>query len=214
MHPTTPGLFDSLWHEVTAAWDDVFSNLGDWVRTHAALLRFISATLNMITTIAGLLALIPPLSLIFGAIATLAAGAATLDDLLLASYGEGSWRTVAFDAIGTFAGGAAVKVGGKLANLYAETGRADQTWKLLRLGDKEARVAPGLFRVAWHSMDQGWEFKGSELIWRTISTSCTETSWTMTAIAGVSVPGQIGALYHDLYTGKPPWEDPIYADEG
>jgi hypothetical protein len=160
MAPRPPGLFDSLWHDVTATWDDSMNELGDWVRSHVAQLEFVASVLNMVATIAGFLALIPALGLIFGMTSLIAAGLATADDLLVASFAGGSWVTVGLDATGMLGGMGSYVASGKLVKIFEETGRTKQMWKVLSFGKKEVRVVPGLFRSIAHMTDADWVNEG------------------------------------------------------
>ncbi len=210
MAPRAPGLLASLRHDIAAGWDDARDAAGDWVRDHAALLQFISGVLNLVATVSALLALIPPLSFIFGFIAIAAAGAATLDDTLTAMFAHGSWVTAGLDLAGTLGAGGAFKAAGELAEIYQGTGRSGQMWTLVKFGEKDAKVAPGLFRSIAHMTDEAWAMKAGarEFGWRVISTTCGQVSWTTTGIAGTTIPGTISTWRHDFLTGRQPWNQP------
>jgi hypothetical protein len=210
MAPKAPGLFASLWHDVASGWDDVRDDVGNWVRAHVALLEFLSSVLNMVAMVAGLLALIPPLSLIFGWVALGAAGAATISDGLLATFAHASWTTFALDAVGTASGISVIKASAELTKIFEETGRTTQMWKVIKVGVKEVKVAPGLFRSIAHMNDEAWAMKGGvkEFGWRVIDTVCGQVNWTTTGIAATTIPGTIGTWYRDFLTGKQPWSQP------
>jgi hypothetical protein len=173
MAPQPPGLFSSLWHDATSAWDSTVGDLDKFVHDKA-LLEFISGVANIIATVAGILALFPPLSVLFAPIALIAAGFALGADTLLAEFDHGSWGAVILDAGAVVGGAAWIEGAAKLSKIY-EAAEATEvmtkapTWtglvskvplvtklpvagKALEDADKTVNVAPGMFRMIGASL--------------------------------------------------------------
>ena len=71
MAPKAPGLFAAVWQDVTGGWSLVTGEIDQFVHDKA-LLEFISGVCDAISTVTGLLALIPsPFSLVLAGIAML-----------------------------------------------------------------------------------------------------------------------------------------------
>jgi hypothetical protein len=173
MAPHPPGLFASLWHDAESEWDSVVHGLSYFVHDKAVL-EFISGVCNIIATAAGLLALIPPLTLIFGPIAFVAAGFAMGADALLAIFDHGSWGAVALDAVAVVADAGWMKAASKLSELYKASDLTEvmtkaPTWtgvvskvplmtkipvvgKAIDGAEKSVEVAPGMFRMIGESL--------------------------------------------------------------
>lgn len=173
MAPQPPGLFASLWHDATTAWDETVSFVSKVVHDKA-LLEFISGIANIVATVAGLLALFPPLSVIFAPVAVIAAATALATDALLAGFDRGGLTVLIEDAVAVIGGAAWIKAAAKLSEIYKAAGLTSvmtkaPTWaglvskfplvtKLPVLGEaidgaeKTVEVAPGMFRMIGASL--------------------------------------------------------------
>jgi hypothetical protein len=163
-----PGLFSGLLHDLESGWDEIVAVAGEIVHDKA-LWDFISGVANIIASVAGVLALFPPLTEIFGPIAFAAALIALTADSVLAMFDHGGWDAVAFDLVAVVSDEAWMKSAGKLTGMYQAAGLEKfmtkaPTWaglvskvplvtKIPVLGDAiEAAdhtvdVAPGIFRM-------------------------------------------------------------------
>ena len=121
MAPQPPGLFSSLWHDATSAWDGTVGELSKIVHDKA-LLEFIAGIANVVAAVAGLLALIPPLSAVFAPIALGAAVIAFGADALLAEFDRGSWGAVILDAGAAMGGASWIKAADELSAIYKASG--------------------------------------------------------------------------------------------
>jgi len=173
MAPHPPGLFSSLWHDATSAWDTTVGDLSKFVHDKA-LLEFIAGIANAVATVAGLLALIPPLSVVFAPIALGAALFALGADALLAEFDHGSWGAVILDAGAVVGGAGWIKAADELSGIYKASGLTSvmtkaPTWAGVAakvplvtkipvagqaIGDAEktVEVAPGMFRMIGASL--------------------------------------------------------------
>lgn len=173
MAPRPPGLFASIWHDATSAWDTTVGDLDKFVHDKA-LLEFISGIANIVATVAGLLALFPPLSVVFAPIALIAAGFAFGADALLASFDHGSWGAVILDAGAVVGGAGWIKAASKLSEVYEASELTDvmtkaPTWAgvaskiplvtkvpvagaAIEDAEKTVNVAPGMFRMIGASL--------------------------------------------------------------
>jgi hypothetical protein len=244
MAPQPPGLFSSLWHDATAAWDQVTQGLSELVHDKA-LWEFISGVCNIIATVAGILALFPPLSAIFGPIALGAALLAMASDAVLAMFDHGSWSAVALDAAAAVADAGWMRAAGKISELYEEAGLAKDmtkapTWagiaaKVPKLGSKisaEARtdsVAPGLFTMIGNSLKEATGGGANATVrelgaiknldsygkWRAIDIVAGQASWSFSGAGIEAIPGNIRTWVNDLAVGKNPWQQaPSTAGQG
>lgn len=171
MAPQPPGFFSGLWHDVESGWDEAVKHLSGLLHDKA-FWDFISGVANIVATVAGLLALIPPLSVIMAPIALGAAGAAMLADSVLAIFDHGSWGAVALDAIAVVSDTGWMKAASKLGELYKDSKLTEvitnaPTWKgiaatavsrIPKVGEavkdveRTAPVAPGMFRMIGASL--------------------------------------------------------------
>ena len=173
MAPQPPGLFSSLWHDATSAWDSAVGELSKIVHDKA-LLEFISGIANVVATVAGLLALIPPLSVVFAPIALGAAVVALGADALLAEFDHGSWGAVILDAGAVVGGASWIKAADELSAVYKASKLTSvmtkaPTWagvaakiplvtkipvagKAIGEAEKTVEVAPGMFRMIGASL--------------------------------------------------------------
>jgi hypothetical protein len=235
MAPHPPGLFASLWHDAEGMYDPVVHGLSGFVHDKA-LLEFISGIANIVATVAGLLALFPPLTFIFGPIAIAAAVAALGADALLAGFDHGSWGAVALDAVAVVADAGWLKAASKLADLYKEAGLEKAmtkapTWagaasKVPIIGSKvpeEARtaeIAPGLFRMIGNSLKEaggGTNATVKELKaikdfasygkWRAVDIVAGQASWSFGAAGIEAIPGNVRDWVNEVATGKSPWQE-------
>lgn len=230
MAPHPPGLFASLWHDVTAGWDDAIGVISKIVHDKA-LLEFISGIANIVATVAGLLALFPPLSAIFGPIALTAALFAMGADALLASFDHGSWGAVALDAVAVVADGGWMKSASKLADLYKASGLTKSMTKARTLTGlvtgKKVYVAPGMFRMIGDSLKAakgGVDGTAKELgmvkdftgyaKWRAVDIVAGQASWSFSAAGIEAIPGNVHAWVNDVATGKTPWQKSADAAAG
>jgi hypothetical protein len=175
MAPHPPGLFSSLWHDVTSGWDDIVHMASDFVHDKA-LLQFISSVANLVATVAGILALFPPLTAIFGPIALAAGLVALMADALLAIFDHGSWTAVGLDLVAVVSDMAWMKAAGKLTELYKAAGaekfmakattysglvsKIPLVTKIPKVGtviadaEHTVPVAPGMFRFMGESLKE------------------------------------------------------------
>jgi hypothetical protein len=173
MAPQPPGLFASLWHDATSAWDTTVGELSDFVHDKA-LWAFLSEVANIVATVAGLLALFPPLSVIFAPIALGAAGIAFISDTVLAGFDHGSWGAVVLDAGAVVGGAGWIKAADSLSEIYKASDMTEvmtkaPTWaglvskiplvtkipvagKAIDDAEKTVEVAPGMFRMIGASL--------------------------------------------------------------
>ena len=92
-------------------WGRLENSVVGWVGAHADVLRSVSAVLKQVSSIAGLLAMIPVLAPVMGPLALMsAAGGVLIDGSLKLATGEGSWSDVLIDgaSLVPFAKGLAV----------------------------------------------------------------------------------------------------------
>ena len=177
MAPHPPGLFSSLWHDVTSTWDETVHVLSDIVHDKA-LLQFISGVANLIASVAGILALFPPLTAIFGPIALAAGIMALAADALLAIFDHGSWTAVGLDLVAVVSDTAWMKAASKLTDMYKVAGaekfmakattysgllsKIPLVTKLPKVGkaiadaDHTVPVAPGMFRFMGESLKEAF----------------------------------------------------------
>jgi hypothetical protein len=208
-----------------------------------ALWEFVSGVCNIIATVAGVLALFPPLTAIFGPIALGAALLAMASDVVLAMFDHGSWSAVVLDAVAAVADAGWMRAAGKIADLYEEAGLAkDMTkaptcaavaGKVPRLGSKiseEARtvkVAPGLFKMIGDSLKEaggGTNATVREMpaiknldsygTWRAIDIVAGQASWSFSAAGIEAIPGNVRTWVNHLAIGKNPWQEPAPSDAG
>ncbi len=236
MAPQPPGLFASLWHDAEADWETIVRGASEFVHDKA-LWEFISGVCNVIATVAGLLALIPPLSAVFVWVAISAAAVAMLSDVVLAGFDGGSWGAVAMDAVAVVADAGWIKAAGKLTDLYREAGLNEQmteatTWagvasKIPVVGGKvpqearTVRVAPGMFRMIADSLKEaggGTNATAKELKaikdfegygkWRAVDITAGQASWSFSGGSIEAIPGNVRTWVNDLAAGKNPWQEP------
>jgi hypothetical protein len=167
MAPKPPGFWDELGHDVEHYWDDAIGGLDAAVHD-PKIWRMIAEFSNIVSTVAGILALFPPLGIVFGPIALGFAAFALLSDLILAGFDGGSWVEVGFDAAAVIGGLGVMKAVKVLANVYKEAGAAnaletptiagllaksDLILKIPKIGDvvrsadQTTEAVPGLFRL-------------------------------------------------------------------
>lgn len=129
---------------------------------------------NIVATVAGLLALFPPLSVIFAPIAVGAAIVALSADAVLAGFDHGNWGAVILDAGAVVGGAGWIKAADKLSEIYRASGLTSvmtkaPTWAgvvskvslVTRIpvagtavdgAEKTVEVAPGMFRMIGASL--------------------------------------------------------------
>lgn len=236
MAPPAPGVFSDLWHGAEGFFDDVVHGV-DVLVHDKALWQFIAGVANVVATVAGLLALFPPLTAIMGPIALGAAGAALVADTVLAAFDGGSWSAVALDAVAVLSDGAWMKSADELADVYKASKMEDvltkaTTWKGLvskipKIGkgideaDKTKDVAPGMFRMISASFktaagDSADFDKLSRTMsdfnkynaWRAVDIVAGQLAWTVSAAGIEAVPGSVRSWVNDLAAGQEPWTVP------
>jgi hypothetical protein len=143
MAPKAPALFAAVWQDVTGGWSLVTGEIGQFVHDRA-LLEFISGVCDAISTVAGLLALIPsPLSLVLAGIAVGAAGAEMATDSVLAGFDHGSWTAVALDGVAVVSDGTWIKATRQLTDIYrASDAEMASVWSP---SGRKIAVAPSIF---------------------------------------------------------------------
>lgn len=167
MAPKAPGLLDGLGHDIEHYWDDAVGGLDALVHD-AKVWEMLSEGANLVGTVAGVLAMFPPLSAVFGPIALVATGIALVSDTILASFDGGSWVSVGLDAVALIGGRLVVKSAKTLTQVYREAGAAkalehpsmagllsksDLILKVPGVGDavkgadQTVEAVPGLFRM-------------------------------------------------------------------
>lgn len=91
-------------------WGRLGAAVGGWIRDHADVLTAISGVLKQISSIAGLLAMIPVLAPVMGPISAAAgAGSVVIDGAVVMATGKGSMKDVLIDAAGMLPGGRAAE---------------------------------------------------------------------------------------------------------
>ena len=167
MAPKPPGFWDSLGHDVEHYWDDAAGGVS-WLVHDTKIWETLAEVANIVSTVAGILALFPPLAVVFGPIALTAAIFAVGSDLILAGFDGGNWAQVGLDAAAVIGGFALLKAVDRLTDIYRAAGAAkaletptilgllaksDLILKIPKIGDavKNApqtfEAVPGLFRM-------------------------------------------------------------------
>ena len=123
MAPKPPGFWDNLGHGAEHYWDDAAGGVS-WLVHDAKIWETFAEVANIVSTVAGILALFPPLSVVFGPIALGFAAFALLSDLVLAGFDGGSWEQVGLDAAAVIGGLGVMKAIGVLTKVYKEAGAA------------------------------------------------------------------------------------------
>jgi len=111
-------------------WGRLRDSVTGWVADHADVLKAISGALKQISSIAGLLAMIPILTPVMGPIAAGTAGASVLIDAAVkVSTGEGSWTDIMLDGASVLPLGNGLKAlkGAKNARAAAGDAKAVQS---------------------------------------------------------------------------------------
>ena len=103
-------------------WGRLGNAVGGWIRDHADVLKAVSGVLKQISSIAGLLAMIPVLAPVMGPIAAATGtGAMLIDSAVKVATGEGSWTDIVVDAAGAIPGGGVAGGAARGARTAAET---------------------------------------------------------------------------------------------
>lgn len=244
MAPQPPGLFSSLWHDATSAWDSTVGELSKIVHDKA-LLEFISGIANIVATVAGLLALIPPLSVVFAPIALGAAGVALVMDVLLAEFDHGSWGAVILDAGAVVGGASWIKAADELSEVYKASGLTTKaaTWagvaskvplvtkipvagKAIGEAEKTVEVAPGMFRMIGASLKAAaGDTKAQNALsavkgldksapWRAVDIFSGQATWTFSGAGIEAIPGTVHNWVNNVAAGRDPWQEPAGAAAG
>ncbi len=130
-------------------WGRLGAAVGGWIRDHADVLTAISGVLKQISSIAGLLAMIPVLAPVMGPIAAAAgAGSVVIDGALVAATGKGSMTDVLIDAAGMLPGGRAAQGVAKGAKMAREATTAKAAVGATKTATTLGRDARGLESVA------------------------------------------------------------------
>jgi hypothetical protein len=167
MAPKPPGFWDSLGHDVEHYWDDAVGGVS-WLVHDAKFWQSVSEIANIVSTVAGILALFPPLGVIFGPVALFSAGLALGSDLILAGFDGGSLVTVGLDAAAVVGGLGVWKAVKVLTGVYRDAGatkaletpsiagllaKSDLILRIPKVGDavknanQTMEAVPGLFRM-------------------------------------------------------------------
>ena len=108
-------------------WGRLGAAVGGWIRDNADVLTAISGALKQISSIAGLLAMIPMLAPVMAPLAAATgAGAVLIDSAVKVATGRGSWTDIAMDAAGVIPGGGAAGEAVKGAKLAQEGAKLAQ----------------------------------------------------------------------------------------
>ncbi len=242
MAPQPPGLFASLWHDAVSGWDGLVRDASEFVHDKA-LLEFISGVANVVAVVAGLLALVPPLSAIFLPVAIGAAVVATLSDAALAGFDHGSWVAVGLDAAATVAGGGWFKAAAELGDMYKGSEAAGvltkaTTWsglvskipvvgaRIASDADRTVEVAPGMFRMIGESLKEavGKPNVAAQLnavkdfekygVWRAVDIVAGQVNWTASAGGIAVIPGDVRDWAGKIAAGRAPWEESLSGATG
>jgi hypothetical protein len=171
------------------AWDD---SGGQRLRTYAPAIDRMTDTSGAIGVTAGVLAFIPPLTVISGSIALLSGFISLGGNTLLATTSGGSWKDAGLDASGLFIGSAASKLTQRIIKSYETTGRAGELIRVPTILGGETRVPPGLFSSR--------TMEGSEGVLRVARLKVTQ--------AGISISGIQSRSLANEYVAKPSSQDP------
>ena len=138
-------------------WGRLGAAVGGWIRDNAGVLKAISGALKQISSIAGLLAMIPILAPVMGPIAAAAgAGSVVIDGAVVLATGEGSMTDVLIDAAQMLPGGraaAGVAKGAKMAREAMTVKSMVGAAKTATTLSKEARVAESV-AAQTHGVDK------------------------------------------------------------
>jgi hypothetical protein len=151
--PSPPSMLAAMWDDVAAGWDVVAGQVDHFVHDKA-LLEFISRVCDAISTVAGLLALIPsPFSLVLAGIALGAAGAEMASDGLLAAFDHGSWTSVALDGVAVATEGGWIKATREVADAVQAAG--PDLAAVWAPSGRRVAVVPGMFSTIGDALDGG-----------------------------------------------------------
>ena len=129
-------------------WGRLGAAVGGWVRDHADVLKAISGALKQISSIAGLLAMIPILAPVMAPLAAATgAGALVIDSAVKVATGKGSWTDIAMDAVGVIPGGGAAGSAAKGARMAQEAHAAVGAAKLSKDARGLGSAADGVHRA-------------------------------------------------------------------
>lgn len=172
MAPSPPGWLDSLFHDVTSGLDDTW----DWVKAHAAAIKFFSDLMRDVSSVLQILAIITapfePVGAIFEAAALVTGAVALLSALLAKAAGANeSWMDIGMDALSVLPGVASVakslSTGVKVAEVGADAvddlGVAE---RIAKIGDGVAETTSPkeitLFGKEFKLGSEGWKITGIE----------------------------------------------------
>ena len=146
----------SRFQEPPGFWGRLGAAVGGWVRDHADVLTAISGVLKQISSIAGLLAMIPVLAPVVGPIAAAAgAGSVVIDGAVVLATGKGSMTDVLIDAAGMLPGGRAAQGVAKGAKMAREALSAKAAVGATRTATTLAKDARGVETVAAQAQGVG-----------------------------------------------------------
>ena len=126
-------------------WGRLGNTVGGWIRDHEDVLTAISGALKQISSIAGVLAMIPILAPVMAPLAAASgAGSVLIDGALVAATGKGSMNSVLIDAAALLPGGRAVEGVTQGAKVLGEADAAVGAGKAMAAVGKDANAAGGV----------------------------------------------------------------------
>ena len=132
----------SRFQEPPGFWRRLSNAVGGWIRDNADALKAVSGVLKQISSIAGLLAMIPVLAPVMGPIAAAAGvGSVVIDGAVVVATGKGSMTGVLIDAAGMLPGGRIAGGLAKGAKMAVDTKAAVGAAKTVSTLGRDARGA-------------------------------------------------------------------------
>ena len=126
-------------------WGRLGNTVGGWIRDHEDVLTAISGALKQISSIAGVLAMIPILAPVMAPLAAASgAGSVLIDGALVAATGKGSMNSVLIDAAALLPGGRAVEGVTQGAKVLGEADAAVGAGKAMAAVGRDANAAGGV----------------------------------------------------------------------
>ena len=174
-------------------WGRLRDSVTGWVADHADVLKAISGVLKQISSIAGLLAMIPVLAPVMGPIAAGTAGASVLlDSAVKVSTGQGSWTDIVVDGASVLPLGNGLKAlkGVKNAHAAAADAKAARSAVGVVAADaKAARSAAAGTRGAHAADAEAAQMAGSEAKTVASDANAARTAGSEVKAAGSSSAG-------------------------
>jgi len=170
-------------------WGRLRDSVTGWVADHADVLKAISGVLKQISSIAGLLAMIPVLAPVMGPIAAGTAGASVvIDSAVKVSTGQGSWTDIVVDGASVLPLGNGLKAlkGVKNARAAADVKAARSAAGVVAADAEAARSAAAGIRGAHAADAEAAQMAGSEA--KTVAAD-SRTARTVTSDTGAAGSG-------------------------